>query len=177
MAQQRRVLSRGRGARRATEWGFLSETGVTTLAANSFLLWNSLSQASFGGAAPLTLVRTRGIITVFSDQVAATEMVHAVAGIAIVKEAARAAGTASLPDPGVGAADDGVWQMFQPLMARFTFLNATGVIGDNGRTYEIDSKSMRKIETGDALVLMLSNVSAAHGLTAVHNLRCLFKLH
>jgi len=48
---------------------------------------------------------------------------------------------------------------------------------ENGHIYEIDSRAQRKIETGDSLVLMVENSSAADAFLVAIQMRFLFKLH
>jgi hypothetical protein len=114
-------------------------------------------------------------MVVSSDQLAATEDQLFTVGVAIVKEAARVAGIASLPDP-LNDGDDSIWQTWQQGFSRTLFNDATGFT-NNVNQYEIDSKSMRKIETGESLVLIGTNAHATAGLTVSIGLRFLFKLH
>ena len=174
--RSRSFVRRAPGPRRMTEWGFLSSTGVTNLAANTFVQAGSLSQALFGDSTPLTLIRTRGYIFVASDQGAATETPLGAAGVVISTEAARAAGAASLPDP-TADEDTGVWQTYVPFVNRFQLVNATGIDSNAGSLFMVDSKAMRKIDTGFALNLMISNAAALHGMVFAVNFRFLFKLH
>ncbi len=176
MATRSRRVVRSRGARRLTDWGFLLPTGPLTIAANTFVLAGSISQALFGESTPLTLVRTRGFLHVSSDQAAATEDQLCTIGVAIVKESARLAGAGSLPDP-FADGDDSVWQTWNQLFTRTTFASGIGFDASAGAGIEIDSKSMRKIDTGESLVLMVANNSTTHGISVLVGLRFLFKLH
>ena len=174
--RNRSFVRRAAGPRRATEWGFLSSTGTQNLAANTFIQAGSISQALFGDSTPLTLIRTRGYLFVATDQAAATETPLGAAGVVISTEAARVAGAASLPDP-TADEDTGVWQTYVPFVNQFKLVNATGVDGNSGTMFMVDSKAMRKIDTGFALNLMISNASTLHGMVFAVNFRFLFKLH
>ncbi len=175
-ARQFRGRTFSRGPRRATEWGFLLASAPIVVPANTFLLAGSISQALFGDSQPLTLIRSRGVALVSSDTTAASETQHCFMGVAIVKEAARVAGAASLPDPFANG-DDGVWQTWRAMPNKFTRGDTTGFAAFAGTSYEIDSKAQRKIETGESLVLMLTNAHATEGLSVIINMRFLFKLH
>jgi hypothetical protein len=124
----------------------------------------------------MTLVRTRGFAALRSDQVAASEPQLLTYGVAIVKEAARLAGAASLPDPFTDA-DDSIWQTWGQMFGRIEVLSAVGFDGQNQSTQVIDSKAQRKIDTGESLVLMATNANATSGLSITMGLRFLFKLH
>ncbi len=175
-ARRSRGSFRPGGARRRTDWGFLLPTAPQVIAANTFVVLGSITQALFGDSTPLTLVRTRGYVHVASDQETAREPQLFTWGVAIVKEAARLAGAASLPDPFVDG-DDSVWQTWGQLFNLNTSATDVGVQSSAGVGMEVDSKSMRKIATGESLVLMGSNSHATAGLQVTIGLRFLFKLH
>ena len=81
-----------RGQRRATEWfASANVTGVTTLAAASFLFSQSLTAAELAKR-PFTVTRTVGSIWVRSDQVANTEDPFGAIGFRVVSEKAIATG-------------------------------------------------------------------------------------
>ncbi len=175
MAIRRSFRGSGRGPRRLTEWGFLASTSSQTLAASTNVHLGGFSQALLGESTPLTLVRVRGEIVVASDQESASEMAIGAFGICIVKEAARVAGVASLPAPATDA-DDSIWQTWSPWSVRMSFGTAVGFQMPAGQHYEIDSKAMRKLDTGDAIAVLAENTSSV-GAQIVVNLRLLFKLH
>ncbi len=166
------------GQRRATEWGASSTPTVTTnLAANTVLLHQSFTQALLAEVTPATIVRVRGELWVKSDQVAATRTPFGAVGFAVVSEQARAAGVASVPDPSTDALSD-LWFLHQFWATDFTFITAAGFQGGSTFTrYTFDSKAMRKIVDGNAIVIVIANSAAAGGIDFVMNFRVLFKLH
>jgi len=180
MARRSRVVSvvgRGRvGQPRLTEWFGSSNALVdayTTVAANTLALVTNFPSAA--GAErdllPGTIVRTRGILSVGSDQGAALETQTGVFGGAIVTEAAFTAGGAALPDP-IVSSSAGFWFLYEPFAQKNLNLDGTSTI-----LYSFDSKAMRKIEPGEMAVFMLVNAHATEGLQFLLNIRMLIKLH
>jgi len=169
--------ARGRvGAPRLTEWFGSSNALVddfTTVAANTLVLVTNFP-AAVGGSPdklPGTIIRTRGVLSIGSDQGAALEVQTGALGGAIVTEAAFTAGGAALPDP-VSDSSAGFWFLYEPF-AQKNFNN----LSIPTQLYTFDSKAMRKIEPGEMAVFMLVNAHATHGLTFLLNIRMLIKLH
>ena len=100
---------------------------------------------------PFTVVRTRLMVKLCSDQVAASENPFGAFGIIVTTEQATAAGAASIPNPSTDG--DADWFVHQPLFAPFTFLSSAGVF-DNDRLHVIDSKAMRKVGNNQDLAFM-----------------------
>jgi len=149
---------RTRGPRRLTDWiASTDETDRTALAAATSLLDQSLLVTVVG-----TIVRTRGMISVWTDQVATSESPFGALGMGIVSAEAATAGAASIPAPYSNASWDG-WMVHQYFHAPMTFGDATGFAA-LGATFEFDSKAMRKITPDDVLVVMVENASASDGL-------------
>ena len=115
------------------------------------------------------------MIAVASDIDAATELQFGAFGIAIVSDAARAAGIASLPTP-ITEANTDFWQTWQPFLRKLVVKTAVGIEPNFMFQYDIDSKAMRKIKPGDAIVLVVEN-SASTGIEFAAHLRLLFKYH
>ena len=167
-----RSFTRGRGSRRQTEWGFTRSLANILVPANSFVLAGVIDITLFDDSLPLTLVRTRGVIQVQSDQAGASELQIGAVGVAIVTQAAITLGVTAMPDP-VTFEDSGIWQTYQAFAATTTAAAENPV----QTLYHIDSKAQRKIETGEGLVAVVANLSAATGLLFTFNFRYLFKLH
>ena len=173
----RSLAVRGRvGPPRLTEWFGSSNALVdayTTLAANSLVLVTNFPSAA--GAErdllPGTIVRTRGTLSIGSDQGAALETQTGVFGAAIVSEAAFTAGGAALPDP-ITSSSAGFWFLYEPFARKA--LNSDGT---STMAYNFDSKAMRKIEPGEMAVFMLVNAHATEGLQFLLHIRMLIKLH
>ncbi len=174
-----RVIRRsfgGRAQRRQTQWiASADAAAVVNIANNTNVLVESLTGAQVALIAPFTIVRVRGLISIKSDQVVASEFPFGALGLAVVSEQARAAGAASLPGP-VSQQDSELWHVWLPLSASFIFSTAAGFDSAGGRVFEIDSKAMRKVEEGEALVTMVENETAA-GFDVDPNFRILVKMH
>ncbi len=167
-------MVRSRGPVRQTEWlqADSSITAPQVVPAGSRLLSQTFSALVFPDIAPSTIVRTRGLISVQSDQGAAFEDQIGYVGMIIVSEQAAVAGIASIPDPFVQAAN-GNWFVWEPVFASGDQTTAASHV----RTYKFDSKAMRKFEPGDRIAVVFSNGSATDGLEILCQFRMLVKLH
>jgi len=105
-----------------------------------------------------TVRRTRGVISIRSDQSLADEEQTGAYGLVVVSDLAIAAGAASIPGPITDASDDGwfVWVPFCRSRRSTDSLNAD--------QFFYDSKAMRRIEEGFSVVVMVENASATDGL-------------
>ncbi len=166
----------GRAQRRQTTWlGSADVAAVVNIPNNANVLLESLTGAQVDLIAPFTIVRVRGLISIKSDQLAALENPYGAVGFMVVTEQARAAGAASIPGP-VSNNDDGEWFVHQPISAFFTFATAAGYESQGGRVFEFDSKAMRKVQAGQAIVIMVENETAA-GFDVNVDYRILIKVH
>ncbi len=119
-----------------------------------------------------TLIRTRGIISIKTDQAVTGEVQLGAFGLAIVEDRARAVGIAAVPIPGTNAADD-AWFVHQFVVAKYDLVTAVGFDPNMVTQYVIDSKAMRKI-TDNAMVAVFENQGATGFDTSIQ-LRFLFK--
>ena len=163
----------GRTARRQMIWlaGTYLEDTLASAGANTLV-------ASLNAAAlllrPFTVVRTRGIVGIRSDQGAVSEVQQAAIGLIVVKDVAVVAGISSLPTPVTDDSSD--WFTLQSMF------NAIDVTSDIGRLltyqqYEIDSKAMRKVDQGDDLAIVAENTGNSAGTIVSSYFRILIKLH
>ena len=166
---------RSRSPRRATDWQLaVLSVGRTGVPAGTKVLIASIGSAALSAIAPGTIVRTRGIITIDSDQQAASEDQVGGFGVGLVNEVARALGVTALPGPSTDALWDG-WFVHQFIQERFLFVSGVGVAPNAGRRYIIDSKAMRKFESDEGLIIMAENSSSTNGMNIGVSLRFLVK--
>jgi len=160
-------------AKRMTEWAGAITTVPVALAGSTINLILSFSQALLADLVPCTLVRVRGQLMFESDRGALGENPAGAFGISVVKENARVAGVASLPNPVADIGDDS-FVCWEPWSVSFNDAAAAA----NVQIVPIDCKAMRKITDGDAIVMMVDNSSpAAEGAEVMVQLRFLFLLH
>ncbi len=165
------------GPRRATQWGASADTtGGTALAAATSQIDQQFTEAILQEVSPGTVQRVRGELWVVSDQVVATEQPFGAIGFAVVSEQARAAGAASLPAP-ITNEDSDLWFVHQFWHTDIRVFDATGNNFNTAARYSFDSKAQRKFTEGEAIVVMIENASATHGVTYWLKFRMLFKLH
>jgi len=112
-----------------------------------------------------TVVRTRGTMTVITDQSSTQEEQIGALGFIRVTDRAIAAGAASIPGPITDGDDDG-WFVWVPVSQI-----QLAPPGNNPR-YDIDSKAQRIVREGQQLAVMFEN-AGANGLRLTLNLRAL----
>jgi len=169
---RRSFAPRRQGPRRATEWSSSPDiTTATTLAAATKVIAQSFPASTLAAVVPATVVRVRGNIWVASDQASSSEEPFGALGFAIVSQNALTAGVASVPGPITDEIEDR-WFVYEYFQAYF----ATGQ-GVTWQRYAFDSKAMRKIQDGDAIVIMVENAHSTMGMEFIVKFRILFKLH
>jgi len=176
-----RRISRGgvirSGPRRATKWIASADIDAeASLAASASVLTQTLSAASLVNTLPATIVRTRGILWVSSDQEAQDEEPFGALGFAVVSEQARATGITAVPTPITDEGSD-LWFVHQYWQADMSFISASGYTTNGFKAYEFDSKAMRKVQDGDSVAVVMENANASFGCTFILKFRMLFKLH
>ena len=165
---------RGRSSKRLTTWlRDVDSATASILAAGSSVLFASLTTEELA-LRPFTVVRVRGLLTVNSDQVGASEFVHGAIGFAVVSRQAVVAGVASVPTPTLEA-ESGLWFVHQYWAHTTVFQSATGFSENSQTNFEIDSKAMRKVDQGQDIVVVIENGSGNAGVEFILNFRILIK--
>ncbi len=123
---------------------------------------------------PFTILRTRLVIQLRSDQQAAAENPTGAYGEIVVKESATTAGIGSLPTP--LTEPDADFHVYQGMTSSFTFITAAGFESNAGRQYTIDSKAMRKVGPQDDIATVFEMRNVGGGIMNVEG-RILIQLH
>ena len=156
-----------RAPRRASDWSGTDDAVLTNLPAASKLLLASFTST----AAEMTIHRIRGLLVISADVTTSENQLGAIGAI-IATETAIAAGVASLPDPITDIDDDG-WIMYQAFGMRSG--DPSGV-GPTSLAVPFDSKAMRRIQGGQALVVVVANAHATYSFDVDYfNMRLLSK--
>ncbi len=168
-------ITRGNRNVRATAW-IASAAVASTLTAPAQA--SNLTLLSGIGLAlrPFTVVRTRGILHMHSDQSAADEFQDVAYGQAKISEQAAAIGVTAMPTPDTDVESD-LWFVYERIMSQFLFVTAAGVESVEGVMILFDSKSMRKVEDGEQLASVVEAGSLSDGFTVTAQFRQLIKLH
>jgi len=106
-----------------------------------------------------TVRRTRGMISIASDQGLVPETQLGAFGAIVVTDAAAAIGVTAMPDPVSDASDDG-WFLWVP----FFQTSVTNVNSRQSVEYHFDSKAMRKVPEGFLVAFIATNADDTHGL-------------
>ena len=152
-----RSFTRGRGrlgASRKTLWAGFGGSN-TNLAAGAATIINS-ANAALLLLRPFTIVRTRLVWNVRSDQAAVTENYAAAIGLAVVSDQAVAVGVTAVPTPVTDVGSD-LFLMWSAAISQFNFLSSVGFHPASGVMSEIDSKAMRKVDDDQDIVLVVED--------------------
>ncbi len=169
----KRVLPRlrapiGRLQKRQTIWSAGASGTEFTVAGSSVVSVELQSQALLDGLGEgLTLVRTRGMVLVVSDQNAAAEFPSIWWGLIV--QNARGATLATLPRP--FDEPDAGWFAAGTTMAH----QGAASSASSPTTELVDSRGMRKIRDNDVIVLSMQNVST-DGALMMFSFKFLYKL-
>ena len=113
---------------------------------------------------PLTIMRTRGHVSIIPESTGADVHLIGAYGEGIVTAEAFAAGIASMPEPFTDG-DWGGWFVWRTFSYGVEFDDATGV-GFPNWNFEIDSKAMRKVSPSSVLVAICESVIGAFRVSA-----------
>ncbi len=176
MARKSGFVRRGGRMVRETLWVGIGETDTALASAGTAVLFTGLT-ANLLSLRPFTIVRTRGLIHVISDQVSAAETFGAMFGMCVVSDQALAVGITAVPTPGADRASD-LWFVYEEIFGRLILNTAIGVqtYGRDGCKY-FDSKAMRKIEEGQDLSITVEAMTISSGVQIKKAGRLLIKLH
>ena len=170
MARPRRAVFQ-RPKPRTSLW-LSAGAAETTIVAGTATLFASLNALALA-LRPFTIVRTRLLMSILTDQTAADEFVQGALGAQVVTETASAAGVASVPTPLSEA--DADFFVYAPFMNQYNTGTSEFERTGPGSFWTIDSKSMRKVGTDDDIVFTIEN--RANGFNVALEGRILIKLH
>ena len=160
------------GKDRLTVWFTWGISSTTSAAASAAVITNTLNAAALAFA-PFTIIRTRGILHVSSDQTGALENYQVQMGFAVVSAQAVAIGVTAVPTPDTDRGS-GLWFVYEEVYGRFTFISGVGAL-EGGHTRYFDSKAMRKVDSGDQVISVLENSSLSNGTVSIMAGRMLIK--
>jgi len=135
----------------------------------------SSASAFLLGLRPYTIVRTRGIIAVVTDQITNAENQELLYGHCVVSDQASAIGVTAVPTPDTDTNSD-LWYVYEAMVNRNSFISAVG----NEKLIEVhrfDSKAMRKVQEGEDDIMVVESSAASSGMTLTTQFRQLIKLH
>ena len=176
MARRSGFRPRGRvGQRRETIWSALI-TQEVAIAGGDVATLMSFAGAGINALRPYTIVRTRGLLRIRSDQQAADEFQQVSFGHCVVSDQAIAIGVTAVPTPDTDM-DSDLWYVFEQLWSQFDFISGVGFSSSGGNEIRYDSKAMRKVEEGETDISVAESSSTSSGLVLTHSFRQLLKLH
>ncbi len=167
------LILRAGQMRRKTLWLGTAGSNITIATAGTAIIATSLS-ASGLGLVPFTVIRTRGMLNLRSDQEAASESQGVAYGHCKVSEQAVAIGVTAVPTPVTDSESD-LWFVYQDIMNHLQVTPAG--TGPSNQTFEFDSKAARKVEDGESLISVLETRAFSDGAGILVAFRQLIKLH
>ena len=173
----RRQVGRSAGAisqRRLTSW-FEFQPIRTAFSATGGTVLFTLNAAALA-LRPFTIIRTRFLVSIETDQLAADEPQVGALGMAIVSDQASAVGVTAVPTPITDMASD-FWFVHQLMFSSFVFADATGFDSQGMTNHTIDSKAMRKVDIGQDLVVVGELSAQGQGFTLTLGGRMLVKVN
>ena len=111
---------------------------------------------SFVAGTDVTVLRTRGLLSIRSDQEGIDEEVNGALGLAVVSEDAFGIGVTAVPTPIADIGSD-AWLMWMPFSHAFRFAAAVGLNEPIQSMFTIDSKAMRKFHADERVVVVIEN--------------------
>ena len=161
--------------RRETLWlgGSFLDTGIATSSTPAVL--TSLNAAALA-LRPFTVIRSRGLLHLHSDQVAATEHQQIAYAAAVVSDQSVGIGVTAVPTPVVDNSSD-LWFLFETMFNAFDFGSGIGFDANSGNVREIDSRAMRKVEDGQDIITVMETTANSNGVFLQSFVRMLIKLH
>ena len=157
----------GSRSARLTEWVAPADQGFINVADGGATLLSSILIE-----APVTVMRTRGMMSIKPQSFSADLDIVGAFGIAVVTVEAFTAGVASVPEPFTDADWGGwmVWRSFNLHLEQVT--NAGLLLGS--WNFEIDSKAMRKVTGNEIIVAVAESQAGAYAIA--DSTRTLIKL-
>jgi len=168
------IFLRGGIKRRETQWLALDPVSNTLAAGSTAVISNTMTAAELA-LRPFTVVRTRGVLFVESDQSAASEFYHAGFGAAVVSDQAVAIGVTAVPTPDTDRSSD-LWFLYEEAWGRLVVGDVTGFLND-GMSKDFDSRAMRKVEEGSQITFVKETSAISTGAVVKTAGRVLIKLH
>ena len=107
----------------------------------------------------------------------ASEAPQGIMGHMVVKDTAAQIGATAVPELLNEADDD--WYVYEPFQLPASRQTTNNLFTEQGTfgQYIIDSKVMRKVDTGESQIVVIRNSSATDGLIFTYIGRALLKLH
>ncbi len=161
-------------AKRQTSWFELQPQRNSFSSAGGTILF-SLTAAELA-LRPFTVVRTRLLVSIESDQLIADEIQIGALGLAVVSDQANAVGVTAVPTPITDMASD-LWFVHQLMYNSLGFATAVGFNPKMNTEYVIDSKAMRKVDIGQEIVVVGELSAAGQGFTLTTGGRILIKVN
>ncbi len=170
-ARRSGLVLRGGKNVRETIWTATSLQISATIATGSTAVVLTTLSAGILALRPFTIVRTRGVWSIVTDQTAALENQILGLGMAVITDQASAIGVTAVPTPGADA-DSDAFYVYEVLYQRNILAGEQPM-----RFAQFDSKAMRKVEDGFDTNAVVETGASSNGVKVELQFRQLLKLH
>jgi len=160
MARFNRARSFGRRSSPNRAWAGAVDVESTIVGPSTKTLLGSLVLSNTN--IDETVLRTVGMISVKTDNVAADEQQIGAFGMIVVNDLALAAGAASIPGPVTDIGDDG-WFVHVPFNSSFLFGDTSAIQHNINTSHMFDFKSKRIVQDGFGIALMVETAAGSEG--------------
>jgi len=167
--QSRRSFRSGSAPNRG--WAGSSPGAVVSVAANTKVLLATVVLDNDG--IDETLLRTIGVVSIQTDNVAADENQIGAIGMCLVTDTVAGIGVASMPDPVTDVADD-IWIVHLHFAQGFNVQDATGANSNFMNSVRFDQHAKRIMHSGQSMAVIGANASAAFGFDMLFQFRQLW---
>ena len=179
----RRFQRRQFHQRRLTNWVGGVQTGLTAIqsvAASTSAIVSALDTRVASGeiSTDFTIVRLRGILNFIPTDISVDRNAFGAFGVCLVNGEAFDAGVASVISPWTESFDDRwLYHTYWSSLFRTDVVGTdAGASAHSSSQIVIDSKSMRKVQIGDVMIVVIENVSSTAAANFITNMRILIKL-
>ncbi len=175
-ARRSGFITRGGVNVRQTLWIGQKVAQANLAAASTAVFFGSFNAAALA-LRPFTIVRTRGVWHVQSDQAAADERYQLALGFSVITDQASAIGVTAVPTPATDVSSDAFF-LYETIQGSYEFgAGVTAEMDSWGITKDFDSKAMRKVEEGFDLAAVAETFDTSAGAKLDVSFRLLVKLH
>jgi len=169
MARRFSSVRRGKSSRRS-DWISLPPLTAYEAVAGA----TSVIEGALITTVPITIVRIVGVMSVQSDQAAASERPFGAVGAAVVSDQAAGIGVTAVPTPYTNA-DSDLWMQHQFWAAPVAEAGTGASLANISDRVDLSSKAMRKLTPDEQLLFVVENGSATHGMEFILDVRVLYK--
>ena len=170
----RHVVRSTRPQRRESIWLQFQPTRATIVTTSASAVFSLNAEAL--ALRPFTIVRTRMMVHIQSDQATGAEEQSIGVGGCVVSDEASAIGVTALPTP-ITSLGSELWFWLELMQLSVGAATGAGSQVNTGQMWMTDSKAMRRVQVGQDILIMTEGAVTNDGALVTIGGRMLLKLH